>query len=211
MITRIVGLVRQYLQSKRDPILCDPFPPGSKIQKINCFAFTNAHTFAEIIQLTIGGKSPVELEQELIAKNIDFSYTSQAMLRSKSFTVLPNPVNIRLIKLSVEDLGFQDYAKIQQIYDRAYELRLELCPAEVGVYLRLKYPSESINPHFIAMKPMEGCYTEYTPGANSPFGYCKPYHTIRRYRSVFFLQRNWLSSHPATSFNYDQMFIFYLP
>lgn len=47
-----------------------------------------------------------------------------------------------LVVKTVADLGFKKGATYQQIYDRAIELGLELCPAEVGPTLRLQYPDQ---------------------------------------------------------------------
>lgn len=47
-----------------------------------------------------------------------------------------------LVVVSVADLGFKNGATREQIYNRAQELGLELCPAEVGPQLRLQYKDQ---------------------------------------------------------------------
>lgn len=89
-------------------------------------------------ELTIGGQTAQELEQKLREQKINISDYAQDMLRSNDFTTLPNTENIYLVRLKVRDLGFTSSATTEQIYNRAEEFGLELCPAEVGPYLRLK-------------------------------------------------------------------------
>ena len=45
----------------------------------------------------------------------------------------------KLVRFTVEQLGFSNGATTDEIYKRAEELGLELCPAEVGLHLRLQY------------------------------------------------------------------------
>lgn len=44
-----------------------------------------------------------------------------------------------LVMVTVAELGFKKGARRDQIYERAKELELELCPPEVGPQLRLQY------------------------------------------------------------------------
>ena len=64
-------------------------------------------------------------------------------------------VQIDLVIMTVAELGFKNGAACQQIYDRAIELGLELCPAEVGPALRLAYQDQPYRKGLlIAMKPI---------------------------------------------------------
>lgn len=103
--------------------------------------------------LEIGGKTPEELEKELEKRNIKKSDYALDMLRSRDFTTLKNPEEIKLIRLKVRNLGFEDGATTEQIYRKAEEFGLDLCPAEVGPNLRLKYLDQPLNESIlIAMK-----------------------------------------------------------
>ena len=42
----------------------------------------------------------------------------------------------------MEQLGFPNGATLKEIYAKAKDLGLELCPAEVGPLLRLNYPDQ---------------------------------------------------------------------
>lgn len=107
--------------------------------------------------LEIGGKSSKQLEAELKEKKVNVSEYGQDMLRSKDFTTLKNPEQIKLVRLKVRDLGFKDGATTQEIYAKAEELGLELCPAEVGPNLRLQYTDQPLGEWFyIAMKQISG-------------------------------------------------------
>ncbi|MEK7097810.1 MAG: hypothetical protein AAB906_03110, partial [Patescibacteria group bacterium] len=103
--------------------------------------------------LEIGGKSAKELEKELKEKNIQISDYAKDILKSKDFTALKNPEEIKMVRLTVRDLGFKRGATTEEIYKRAKELGLELCPAEVGPNYRLKYQDQPLNEWiYIGMK-----------------------------------------------------------
>lgn len=91
------------------------------------------------LSLEIGGKSSKQLETELKAKSINISEYSRDMMRSKDFSTEKSSEQIELVRLKVRDLGFKNGATTEEIYRKAEELGLELCPAEVGPQLRLKY------------------------------------------------------------------------
>lgn len=58
-----------------------------------------------------------------------------------------------LIHLTVADLGFKTSATIDQIYERAQALGLELCPADTGPQYRLQYRNQPLNEWvFVGMK-----------------------------------------------------------
>ncbi len=101
----------------------------------------------------IGGKNTEDLKQDLEKNGIKISDYANDMLASKDFTTSENLENIPLIRLKVSDLGFKEGATTDEIYKRANELGLELCPAEVGPNLRLKYKDQPMGEYLrIAMK-----------------------------------------------------------
>jgi hypothetical protein len=108
-------------------------------------------------EVTIGGipnKEPdYKLEKALEEQNIDIRRPARDIMRSFDFTTLPEHLELSIVKLKVEDLGFRDGATTEELYKRAEELGLALCPAELGPHLRLKdlrQPSGDL--YFIAMK-----------------------------------------------------------
>ena len=103
--------------------------------------------------IEIGGKAGKVLENELDKKKVNISKDARYMLNNKDFTALKKKEKMRLIRLKVRDLGFGSGATTKEIYKRAEEFGLELCPAEVGPHYRLKYTDQPINEWFsIAMK-----------------------------------------------------------
>ena len=101
----------------------------------------------EKAEATIGAKTKEEIISELNAKEtsnnpeekIYISDYARSMLQKREFIVNSKSEKLNLIKLKVQDLGFSDSATTDEIYKRANELGLELCPPEVGPHLRLNY------------------------------------------------------------------------
>lgn len=111
--------------------------------------------------IEIGGKSKDQLEQELKQRGINISAYAEDMLHSQDFTTLNNPVNIDTVRLKVQDLGFKssETPTTDQVYARANELGLDLCPAEVGPYLRLKDQNQPlVEWYYIGMKQIADRY-----------------------------------------------------
>ncbi|MCC6639266.1 hypothetical protein IT409_01760 [Candidatus Falkowbacteria bacterium] len=109
----------------------------------------------EGIELTIGGKTKVQLETSFKDKKIYITSHAQDMLNSKDFATSAKPEQLNLVKLSVKDLGFPNGATYKEICDKANELGLDLCPAEVGPHLRLQDDTQSMGDYYnIAMKPI---------------------------------------------------------
>jgi hypothetical protein len=92
----------------------------------------------EKYNIEIGGKDKDELVEEMKNKNIYISDWAKDLLNNKDFVTSKNSEKIDLIRLTVKDLGFSDYTTTDEIYKKALELGLELCPAEVGPQLRLQ-------------------------------------------------------------------------
>lgn len=105
------------------------------------------------METIIGGKTKQELIKELQEKKINISNYAKQMMDNKDFTTSKKSEQIDLIRLTVEDLGFLNGATTQEIYEKAQELGLELCPAETGPNIRLNYLDQPLGEWFrIAMK-----------------------------------------------------------
>lgn len=66
---------------------------------------------------------------------------------------LKSPEEAKLIRLRVGDLGFPGGATTDQIFAKAQELGLELCPPEVGPQFRLQYVNQPMNEYvYVGMK-----------------------------------------------------------
>lgn len=79
------------------------------------------------------------------------------ILGKPTFTVADSESEVDLVIRSVAELGFKNGATRKQIYDRALELGLQLCPSEVGPQLRLQYQDQPKGEWLlIAMEPITG-------------------------------------------------------
>ena len=101
----------------------------------------------EWAETTIGTKSREELIKELEDREksdnpkdkIYMWDDTRNMITSPDFKVVNKPEKITLIKLKVKDLGLNISPTTDELYSRAKELGLELCPPEIGPHLRLNY------------------------------------------------------------------------
>lgn len=103
--------------------------------------------------IEIGGKAKGQLQAELKQVGVNIISYAEDMLKSSDFTTLSKPQIYNTVRLKVADLGLSDYPTTDQVYKRAEELGLELCPAEVGPHYRLKYADQPLGEWFyIGMK-----------------------------------------------------------
>jgi hypothetical protein len=78
------------------------------------------------------------------------------LLGKPAFTVSSEAKEIELVILSVAELSFKNSATRKDIYARAIECGLALCPAEVGPQLRLQYTNQPKGEWlFIGMEPID--------------------------------------------------------
>lgn len=91
------------------------------------------------IQLGTGLKTQEDFLQALKEKSIQTSDWAKDIMSKAEFKISQKETKEILIILSVADLGFKDGAKIKDIFAKAKELGLELCPPETGPQLRLQY------------------------------------------------------------------------
>lgn len=95
--------------------------------------------------LTIGGKTVKELEMALKSARHNVSDYAKDLLRNPSFTTLPEPQTISLVRSTVSAMGLSGNPTTDRIYERADELGWDLCPAEVGPHYRLAYTDQPLN------------------------------------------------------------------
>lgn len=122
------------------------------------------HTYTEFpegrikrYEIEIGGKTVEELEKELQEKEFKISDYAQEMMKSPDFTTSKKPEQANLVRLKVKDLGFESGATLEQIYAKAEELGLELCPPEVGPHLRLELGDQPEGEYFcVSTKQISG-------------------------------------------------------
>lgn len=98
--------------------------------------------------IKIGGKVTKE-----DLKDFKVSYWAYDILEKVSFSKESKDIELEII--SVAELGLPDGGTISQIYAKAKERGLELCPAEVGPQLRLQYKDQPKGEWLlVAMEPI---------------------------------------------------------
>ena len=103
----------------------------------------------------------------------------------------------QIVSFSVESLGFTEGAEYKDIIARAKQLGLELCPAELGPQIRLKYNDQPENEWlYLAMNPIAQA------GFESVFDLC-------RGRSGLWLGRDF--GGPESFWNPEDQFLFVRP
>lgn len=91
------------------------------------------------IKLGTGIKDANGFCQAIKDAKMIISERANDIIRKPEFTVANQEMEVDLVKVTVDDLGLDDHVRLDQTYDRAKSLGLELCPAEVGPQLRLQY------------------------------------------------------------------------
>lgn len=110
-------------------------------------------------ETSIGGR---ETKEELLAKLENFEVNGQKMyfsdyakdmMKSADFAIAEKPKAVDLARLSVGDFNFAKNPTTDELYAKAKEFGLELCPAEVGPRLRLEFTNQANGDYFwIAMR-----------------------------------------------------------
>lgn len=97
-------------------------------------------------EVWVGGHSKQELLQNLKDQNIGINEYGLKIINHPSFVISPQKNKLLSVEISVNDLGFPNGAVTKEIYQKAEELGLRLCPAELGPYIRLQYLDQPIDP-----------------------------------------------------------------
>jgi hypothetical protein len=108
-------------------------------------------------QIEIGGQTTAELEAALQQGGFVVYAGPKDMMHCQEFTTLKESEEIKLVRLSVADLGFPNGATVNQVFERAEVFGLELCPAEVGPQYRLQYTTQPMDEWvLVGTKPIAG-------------------------------------------------------
>jgi hypothetical protein len=77
------------------------------------------------------------------------------ILGKEAFVASDTEIEVDLVVVTVRELAFSGGPTCKEIYDRALELGLDLCPSEVGPQLRLQYLDQPKGEGLlIAMEPI---------------------------------------------------------
>ena len=116
---------------------------------------------SSVFNLEIGGMTAQAMEKALDREIcICISSDGRSMLKNKKQFI--HPVNKRhreaeilaLVRLRVRDLGFTKNPTTKKLLARAKALGLDLCPPEVGPYLRLADKDQPPGWYYIGMEPV---------------------------------------------------------
>lgn len=89
--------------------------------------------------IEIGGLTKWELIQKLQQHSIAMNPYGEKLLSDDKFATSETKYSLKIVELSVREIGFPDGATMPELYKQANQLGLELCPLELGPYLRLEY------------------------------------------------------------------------
>jgi len=87
----------------------------------------------------VGGLTKSQLMMKLQENSIMLNEYGERLFADEKFTISDTKYRIETVEVTVSDLGFLEGATTPEIFNRASELGLELCPIELGPYLRLEY------------------------------------------------------------------------
>ena len=107
------------------------------------------------IKLGTGLKTADDFRRALKDDGFNISDWASDILGKPAFKAADEDTEVDLVKVTVAELGFKNGARHNQIYERAKELGLGLCPPEVGPQLRLQYQDQPNGEWIlVAMEPI---------------------------------------------------------
>lgn len=149
-------------------------------------------------QVEIGGKTKEQLRQELEQAGVTVTALAEDMMRNPDFATLQTAQMHDIVRLKVDDIVLSsDYPTTDQLYKRAQELGLELCPPELGPQLRLQHKDQPTGDHYwIGMKQITG-----SRGFSGIFA-------LEHYGDGVWLRSDWVF--PESEWNLENEFVFSL-
>lgn len=98
-------------------------------------------------ELAIGGVSKEALRRRLTAASVSMNRYADVLFDAPEFTVSDNEHRIRLVTVSLDDLGLYAGGSLTAIFERAESHGYALCPLEVAPHLRLQHLDQSHGPY----------------------------------------------------------------
>lgn len=87
----------------------------------------------------VGGLTKQQLINRLQEYSILLNQYGEKLLTDEKFTTSDSKYTMKTVEITVANLGFPEGATTAHIFKKARKLGLELCPLELGPYLRLEY------------------------------------------------------------------------
>ncbi len=107
------------------------------------------------IQLGCGLQTADDFRKAVKSAGMKIGDWANDILGKPAFTATESVTEVELVVVSVAELGFKDGATRKDIYIRAQEFGLDLCPPKVGLQLRLQYTDQPKGEWLvIAMEPI---------------------------------------------------------
>lgn len=106
----------------------------------------------------IDTKNKNELLEETEKNGIRVSFHARELMSDPDFmppqVISGNGKKVNLVRLTVQDLGFNDYPTTIELFARAKDFGLEVCPAEVGLQYRLQHADQPMGEQLhLGMEP----------------------------------------------------------
>jgi hypothetical protein len=119
---------------------------------------SNRNTAVEVqITITLGTYTGVDAHRDALdLARVKIGDSADEILGRPAFPYARTRTDVELAVLSAADLGVEsDQSSLAEVYQRAREAGLELCPAEVGPQLRSDYRNQPLGEALdIAMEPV---------------------------------------------------------
>ena len=87
----------------------------------------------------MGGLTRLELLEELVRAGVEINEAGKTLFACERFVTSAKRTSLRLLDLTVRNLGFPQGATTSELYKKALQLGLRLCPLEAGPHLRLQH------------------------------------------------------------------------
>ena len=98
-------------------------------------------------EITIGGTKKQQLLQELTEARIQFNQYANVLFDHPQFVPSLEAKTVKLVKVTLSDLGLNDECNFEEFSNRATGLGLELCPLYLAAFLRLNYLNQPDGPY----------------------------------------------------------------
>ena len=132
--------------------------PSSKTSKVRIVTPVKGEllTVWKTLKLGTGPKTADDFRIAIKELGNKIGDWGNSILGKPAFTASAEESEVDLVTRSGAELGFENGATRKEIYDRALELGLQLCPSEVGPQLRLQYQDQPKGKWIlIAMDPID--------------------------------------------------------
>jgi hypothetical protein len=151
---------------------------------------------SEVHHIKIGGRTGIELLNDLTVAGIKLNAHANTLLTSEKFQTTNMRRDIEVAMVRVRDLGFDDGANTADVYQRAITRQLALCPISLAPHFRLQYQDQH-----------EGTSDQPQTPNSAPAGSitvaCAPIDTDDDFPKGFYLRRIdgelWLRGYRADS------------